>query len=76
VTVHLVAARGAAPAAGAAVYDLAGRRVRTLPTSAAEPDVVRWDGRDASGRVVASGTYFVRPVWAGEGAAARVQLLH
>ena len=50
------------------VFDLAGRRVRTLARaehrtvgSCAYP----WDGRDEGGRGVASGTYFVR-VSAGE----------
>lgn len=44
------------------VYDAGGRRVRTLvdePRAAGDQDV-RWDGRDSSGRPVASGVYFYR----------------
>ena len=45
-----------------AVYDLLGRRVRTLveadqPVGAYQ---IRWDGRDAGGQPVASGLYFYR----------------
>ncbi len=46
------------------VYDLAGRRVRTLvdmPLPAAEHEVV-WNGTDDAGARVASGVYFVRMV--------------
>ncbi len=55
-----------APAGGGrvemAVYDLSGRRVRTLVSGqvpAGRHEVV-WDGTDGSGRVVASGVYLVR----------------
>jgi hypothetical protein len=44
------------------IYDLAGRRVRTLlaqPLPAGHHEI-RWNGRDASGRSVASGVYFTR----------------
>lgn len=45
-----------------AVYDLAGRRVRTLATAYAASGEQRfdWDGKSDSGRDVASGTYFAR----------------
>ncbi|MBM4119035.1 hypothetical protein FJ251_15135, partial [bacterium] len=46
------------------VYDLAGRRVRTLvdgPLPAAQHEAI-WDGADAAGRRLASGVYFVRLV--------------
>jgi subtilisin family serine protease len=45
-----------------AVYDVAGRMVRALAHRryAAGRHSVIWDGRDDSGRVVASGTYFYR----------------
>jgi len=45
-----------------AVYDLAGRRVRTLVNGAraAGEHAVHWSGRDESGRRVASGTYLYR----------------
>jgi hypothetical protein len=44
------------------VYDVAGRRVSLLVDSEFDPGAysVRWDGRDDSGRHVASGTYFAR----------------
>lgn len=44
------------------VFDVQGRRVRTL-TSATLPagrHTVEWDGRDGGGRGLSSGTYFVR----------------
>jgi len=45
-----------------AVYDLRGRRVRTLldaerPVGIGE---VAWDGRDTGGRALASGVYYVQ----------------
>ena len=44
-----------------AVYDLTGRRIRTLFEGCASGErTVDWDGRDASGRAVSSGSYFVR----------------
>ncbi len=44
------------------IYDLNGRRLRTLVDGwhVAGVDRVRWDGLDAEGRGVASGTYFAR----------------
>ena len=44
------------------LYDLAGRRVRTLAsgTMPAGPSAAQWDGRDQGGRTVAAGVYFVR----------------
>lgn len=57
-----------------AVYDLAGRRVRDLGTGdfAAGRSTLSWDGRDESGRRVASGVYFVRVDTAGESRTQRV----
>jgi predicted outer membrane repeat protein len=45
-----------------AIFDLAGRRVRTLMsgTLSAGSHGERWDGTDSSGGAVASGTYFAR----------------
>ncbi len=45
-----------------AIFDAAGRRVRTLvaQTLPAGKQSVAWDGTDAAGRAVASGTYFAR----------------
>jgi flagellar hook assembly protein FlgD len=44
-----------------AVTDVAGRRVRRLGAGSlpAGRHTVRWDGRDATGRPVASGVYFL-----------------
>lgn len=44
------------------VYDVAGRRVRTVVEADLAPGIYRqsWDGRDEHGRVVSSGVYFVR----------------
>ncbi len=44
------------------VFDLSGRRVRTLLDAAVPAGElwVRWDGRDAAGRAVPSGVYFLR----------------
>jgi hypothetical protein len=45
-----------------AVYDLAGRRVRTLVDGVLDADryEVAWNGRDHRGRTLGSGVYFVR----------------
>jgi len=53
-----------------AVYDVAGRRIRSLRAGAlpAGRHVVRWDGRDDAGRATPSGVYFFRL----RGAGARV----
>jgi hypothetical protein len=45
------------------VFDLGGRRVRTLleaDSQVAGPHGLRWDGRDDAGRAVPSGTYLLR----------------
>ena len=44
------------------LYDLAGRRVRTLADGDHAPGFyqVRWDGRDQTGRLLPSATYFCR----------------
>jgi hypothetical protein len=58
-----------------AVYDLRGRRVRTLLGSAylaAGTSEIGWDGRDDRQRRVASGSYFVRAERAGHVACLRV----
>ncbi|HLA40071.1 MAG TPA: FlgD immunoglobulin-like domain containing protein, partial [Candidatus Glassbacteria bacterium] len=45
-----------------AVYDLRGRRVTTLLSGERGEGIysLQWDGRDSSGRRVASGVYFLR----------------
>src|SRR5262245_22919723 len=42
------------------IYDVNGRLVRELAPGATMKAAFRWDGRDAAGRVVASGIYVVR----------------
>jgi hypothetical protein len=44
------------------IYDVTGRRVRTLWHGSFEPGwrTILWDGRDGSGRATASGIYFVQ----------------
>ena len=56
------AAGAAAQAVTLGLYDARGRRVRTLVRGVLPPGshTVRWDGRDASGRAVAAGTYLCR----------------
>jgi len=59
------------PAAGHTeleLFDVQGRRVRTLVSGPrpAGPGEVTWDGRDQSGRQVASGTYYARLIAAGQ----------
>jgi choice-of-anchor B domain-containing protein len=58
----------AAGHATVAVYDVAGRRVATLfeGEAPAGPLALRWNGRDARGREVGSGVYWIRADAAGE----------
>ncbi len=60
------------------IYDLSGRLVRKLFQGAVSPgeQSVTWDGRDASGRAVASGVYFYRLRVGGEVLERRLMLLH
>jgi flagellar hook assembly protein FlgD len=55
-------ALGASGPARLALYDAAGRRVRTLVEGplAAGQHTIGWDGRDDRGAQVASGVYFAR----------------
>jgi len=64
--------------ATADIFDLQGRRVRILSGIAPDDDTVlfRWDRRDAAGRTVGSGVYFVRWRESPEAGTARVQVLH
>jgi choice-of-anchor B domain-containing protein len=59
-----------------AVYDAAGRRIRTLVNGvqAAGPQSVQWDGRDQAGHLAASGVYFYR-LEAGGGTETRQMVL-
>lgn len=68
------------PAAGPvrlAVFDVAGRLVRTLVDGGrpAGADQVVWDGRDAAGRSVAAGTYFARLEAVGHSVTTRMSLI-
>ena len=53
---------GAAGRVDIVVFDIAGRRVRTLVSEyhGAGPGTARWDGRDDLGKPVTSGVYFCR----------------
>ena len=60
-----------------AVYDLAGRLVRVLvegEVPAGSHQAV-WDGRDASGRAMASGSYLARLVAGGKVEGVRMGLI-
>jgi DNA-binding beta-propeller fold protein YncE len=58
------------------IYDVAGRRVRTLVNEKRRADhyEVKWDGKDANGRTVASGVYFYR-IQAGKHRATRKMVM-
>jgi hypothetical protein len=75
---QLRATFGRTTAFRAAVYRVNGRLVRLLGTGMAAPgsrDLV-WDGRDASGRRAAAGTYLVRLDAGGTAVQKRVVLVH
>lgn len=59
------------------VFDLAGRRVRTLAEGAMPAGVhrVNWDGADSDGRAVAAGTYLYRLETSGETRTAKVTVV-
>ncbi len=58
---------GRAGVAELTVFDVAGRKVRTLESGSfgAGPHTVTWHGRDDAGQVVPAGVYFARLVTAG-----------
>jgi hypothetical protein len=60
-----------------AIYDLQGRRIRTLLDAerAAGSGRVVWDGTDEAGRSAASGTYLVRMESDGVTAASKITLV-
>lgn len=60
-----------------AVHDLSGRRVKSLVRAhvAAGSRDLAWDGRDESGRLAASGVYFIRASVAGSTVSNRLVLL-
>lgn len=57
------------------VFDVRGRRVRSFAWDSRREGLVRWDGRDAQGREVPPGVYFIRLGPAGDGPTQRVVLL-
>jgi hypothetical protein len=61
----------------AAIYDVLGRRVRTLKHGVADAgsQVLRWDGRDERGRPADPGSYFVRAASQGSVATRRLARL-
>jgi hypothetical protein len=69
--------RDAPTSARVAVFDILGRRVRSLGTTASEWGVVsfRWDGRDETGRTLPAGIYWARAEGNGERATVRLALL-
>ena len=60
-----------------AVYDLAGRHLRTLAAGEVVNGrvLVSWDGRDTTGRSCAAGTYLLRVRWSGGTARGRLLLV-
>ncbi len=75
--IELRAAVPPAATARLAVYDLMGRRCRTLLDGAlpAGTLTLRWDGRDQSGGVVPSGVYFARLSSDGKYATCRIVVI-
>jgi PKD repeat protein len=69
-------AAGSAAAVTVAVFDLAGRRVRTLDNRlAGGAQQLVWDGRSDEGRAAAAGVYVIRAEVPGRSAATKVVLL-
>jgi hypothetical protein len=69
---------GSANGGEVAVFDAAGRRVRTLLAEAraeARANVLTWDGRDARGRDVPSGLYWVKLIAGPESRTARLAIV-
>ena len=65
---------GGAAQGSLSLYDVNGRLVRTLARGsfAAGRQVGTWDGRDANGRSVANGIYFLRSLTGGQDASLKV----
>ncbi len=74
-TTVTLAAAGAQGPVRVEVYDMLGRRVRTIDVpnaSGARPAEIAWDGRDGSGLPLPAGAYFLRVEGMGRGEAIRV----
>lgn len=63
-TTWIVYDQTASPNTTIEIYNVAGQRIREIPTPGAPPGLqkVLWDGTDRFGRRVASGVYFYRVV--------------
>ena len=74
---YSVPAGGLADDVSLAVYDLAGRRIRTLVGSDAggNPGLVSWDCRNDRGQPVPSGVYFIQLNWNRKHLSERVVLI-
>lgn len=61
-----------------AVYDIFGRRVKTLFTGVlpAGPATITWDGRIEQGPLASSGVYFARATYGGGRRVVRIPLIH
>jgi hypothetical protein len=59
----------------ATVVDAAGRKVRPLGSGSGSPGTLRWDARDAQGRTVPAGVYWVRVTVGDRDATRRLVLL-
>jgi flagellar hook assembly protein FlgD len=64
-----------ADAASIRLYDVTGRRVRTLGLAPGGSGTVQWNGRDESGLVVPAGLYFARLMGGSLHAQTRIVLL-
>jgi len=73
----VVPGTGAERPVGLAVYDVAGRLIRTLTDESLGPGrhEAAWDGRDETGRSVSSGIYFYRIDIGGASASKKMTLL-
>lgn len=77
-SLHVSLSRGASVGANAqvAIYDVSGRRVRTLSGAASGgSESLQWDGRDAKGAAVGNGIYFVRAIGAGRTAQLKIVVI-
>lgn len=60
-----------------AIFDLSGRKIRTLISGAARAGLssIRWDGRSESGKSMPSGSYFVKLVMDGQVSSRKIVLV-
>jgi len=74
---HLTFELGRSTMVKAAIYDVAGRRLKTLSEGLCQPGhhELSWDGRDAGGRRMPSGMYFCRLDLGGSAVTRKVSLI-